>query len=58
MSVRKPKRVKTTSKVKVSTPLDVHPIEIEMMIIYKIILLVIMDGGCGLNIMPYSPRKS
>jgi hypothetical protein len=58
MSVRKPKRVKTTLEVKVSTPLDVHPIEIETMIIYKIILIVLMDGGCGLNIMPYSPRKS
>jgi hypothetical protein len=25
----------------------VHPIEIEMTIIYKIILIVLMDGGCG-----------
>lgn len=57
MSVRKAKSMKTTSEVKASTPLDVHPIEIEMMIIYKIILIVLMDGGCGLEIMPHSSRK-
>jgi hypothetical protein len=34
MSVRKAKSMKTTSEVKASPPLDVHPIEMEMMIIY------------------------
>ncbi len=55
--VRKAKSMKTTSEVKGSTPLDVHPVEMEMMILYKIILIVLMDGGCGLNIMPHSSRK-
>jgi hypothetical protein len=58
MSVKKPRRVKTSSEVKVGMPLGVHPIEIEMTIIYTIILIFLMDGGCGLNIMPYSLTKS
>lgn len=52
--VNKFKKVKTIIEIKVDTPLNVGPIEIEVEIMDKIILNVLVNSGSDLNIVPLS----
>jgi hypothetical protein len=57
-TVRKSRMVETIAKVKALTPIDVGPIKIEVDIVNRFILIVLVDGGSGLNIKPYLPWKN
>ncbi len=50
--VNKSKKVEIIAGIKVDTPLNVGPIEIEVYIMDKIIHNVLVNGGSDLNIMP------
>lgn len=52
--VNKFKKIKTIVEIKVDTPLNVGPIEIEVQIMDKIILNVLVNNVSDLNIMPLS----
>ena len=56
---RRTRKTRVSAKVQIhEEKRDVIPIEIEVMVVDKVIVNVLVDGGSGLNILPDHSMKS